>query len=105
MDTSSDNIEDTRGAELETLIVALIHTLNKGNKKCGADVVFQVVSKSIDNEKNSKFFYEILETLAQKQKVEENCYANRTSVSIAKDGQTSKTKTNNKDNLKEDFIN
>ena len=32
MDTSSDNIKDTRGAELETLIVALIDTLSKGNK-------------------------------------------------------------------------
>ena len=45
------------------------------------------------------------ETLVKKQKAEANCYGNRTCLSIPKKDPKNKKKTNDKDNLKEDFIN
>lgn len=45
------------------------------------------------------------ETLVKKQKAEANCYGNRTCLSIPKKDLKNKEKTNDKDNLKEDFIN
>ena len=38
---SFDNIIDPTGTELETIILVLIHTLKRGNKKCGTDEAFQ----------------------------------------------------------------
>ena len=38
---SFDNIIDPTGTELETIILASIHTLKRGNKKCGTDEAFQ----------------------------------------------------------------
>ena len=38
------------------------------------------------------------------QKVKTNCFGNITCLSIHKQDQTNKTKSNNNDNLKEDFI-
>ena len=105
IDTStSDTIESTR-TQLRTLIVASIHTLKRGNKKCGNDEVFQLVSESLENEINRKFFEEILETLIQKQRVKANRYGNRTCLSIPKEDQTNKAKANDTDNLNGDFIN
>ena len=79
--------------------------MKRGNKKCGNDEVFQLVSESLENEINREFFEEILETLIQKQQVKTNCYGNRTCLSIPKEDQTNKTKANDTDNLIEDFIN
>ena len=105
MDTpSSDTIESTR-TKLQTLIVASIHTLKRGNKKCGNDEVFQLVSESLENEIIREFFDENLETLIQKQQMKSNCYGNRTCLSIPKEDQTNKTKANDTDNIIEDFIN
>ena len=105
MDTSSnDTIEPTR-TKLQTLIVASIHTLKRGNKKCGNDEVSQLVSESLENEINREYFDKNLETLIQKQQVKANCYGNRTCLSIPKKDQTNKTKANNTDNIIEDFIN
>ena len=104
MDTpSSDTIESTR-TKLQTLIVASIHTLKRGNKKCGNDEVFQLVSESLENE-IIREFDENLETLIQKQQMKSNCYGNRTCLSIPKEDQTNKTKANDTDNIIEDFIN
>ena len=79
--------------------------MKRGNKKCGNDQVFQLVSESLENEINREFFEEILETLIQKQQVKANCYGNRTCLSITKEDQTNKTKANDTDNLIENFIN
>ena len=90
---------------IESTFVASIHTLKRGNKKCGNDEVFQVVSESLENEINREFFEENLETLIQKQQVKANCYGNRTCFSIPKEDQTNKTKANETDNIIEDFSN
>ena len=92
MDTSSSDTIESRRTKLQTLIVASIHTLKRGNKKCGNDEVFQLVSKSLENEINREFFEENLETLIQKQQVKANCYGNRTCLSIPKEDQTKKQK-------------
>lgn len=105
MDESCHNFTDTASAKLETLLVASINTLKRGTKKCGTDEVLQIMSEYIDNKINRKFFERILETLTQKQKVKVNCFENRTCVSVTKEDHPNKTKTNVKDNLKEDFIN
>ena len=105
MDTSSsDTIESTR-TKLQTLIVASMHTLKRGNKKCGNDEVFQLVSESLENEINRECFEENLETPIQKQQLKANCYVNRTCLSIPKEDQKNKTKANGTDNIIEDFIN
>ena len=87
--SSSDAMESTR-TKLQTLIVASIHTLKRGNKKRGNDEVFQCVSESLENEINRDFLEEILETLIQKQQVKANCYGNRTCLSIPKEDQANK---------------
>lgn len=105
MDESCHNFTDTGSAKLGTLLVASINTLKRGTKKCCTDEVLQIMSEYIDNKINRKFFERILETLTQKQKVKVNCFENRTCVSVTKEDHPNKTKTNVKDNLKEDFIN
>ena len=92
MDTSSSDTIESRRTKLQTLIVASIHTLKRGNKKCGKDEVFQLVSKSLENEINRAIFEENLETLIQQQQVKANCYGNRTCLSIPKEDQTKKQK-------------
>ena len=47
MDTSSSYIVDN--TELQTLILASIQTLNRNNKKCGNEEVFQLVLESVDS--------------------------------------------------------
>ena len=105
MDTSSSDTMESMCTKLPTLIVASIHTLKRGNKKCGNEEVFQLVSESLENEINRKFFEENLETLIQKQQVKANCYGNRTCFSIPKEDQTNKTKASDTDNIIEHFIN
>ena len=104
MNMSSDDIIETTRTQSEKVPVVSIHALKRGNKRCVTDEVFQLVLDSIDNEKNREFSKEISETLVQKQKVKADCCENRTCLSISKGDQTNKTKTNDKDNLKEDFI-
>ena len=87
MDTSSSDTIESRRTKLQTLIVASIHTLKRGN-----DEVFQLVSKSLENEINREIFEENLETLIQQQQVKANCYGNRTCLSIPKEDQTKKQK-------------
>ena len=105
MDESCHNFTDTASAKLETLLVVSINTLKRDTRKCGTDEVLQIMSEYIDNKINRKFFERILETLTQKQKGKANCFENRTCVSVTKEDHPNKTKTNVKDNLKEDFIN
>ena len=79
--------------------------MKRGNKKCGNDEVFQLVSESLENEINREFFEEILKTLIQKQQMKANFYGNRTCLSIPKEDQANKTKANDADNLIKYFIN
>ena len=63
MEQSCDNIPDSveisdleevlhiiEGRDLETLIVALIETLKRNNKKCGKEKVHHLVQESVDSE-------------------------------------------------------
>ena len=63
IEQSCDNIHDSveipdleevlhiiEGRDLETLIVALIETLKRNNKKCGKEKVHHLVQESVDSE-------------------------------------------------------
>ena len=88
---SSDYILDNVGAELETQIVASIHTLKRGNKKCGTGELY------IDNKINRK--EKILETLIQIVMEIELAYGYLKRIKQVKQ------KLAMKNNLKEDFLN
>ena len=99
MNTSSDIIDS---AKLETLIIATIQTLKRNNKKCGNDEVFDLVSESLVNQVERKFFDKELEVLIKDQKVKSSFCAHRTCLSISKELQVSMAEKND---LKNDFDN
>ena len=61
MDTSSSYTVDN--TESQTLILASIQTLERSNKKCGTEEVFQLVLECLESDIGKETFDKILEFL------------------------------------------
>ena len=82
MNMSLSNTVDNTG--LQTLILASIQTLKRNNRKCGTEEVFQLVLESLESDIDKESLKKILELLFKNQKVQTNCYTNKTCLSIPK---------------------
>ena len=77
--------------DLKTLIVASIETLKRTNKKCGQEEVLHLVQESVDNEITKGDLEERLNKLIKRHSVQIKLLETRTSLSISKRVQHSKS--------------
>ena len=80
------------GKDLETLIVASIHTLKCNNKKCGKEEVFHLVQESVESEVTKEIFEERLDALVESHSVKIKLLGTRTCLSLPKSNQDSNSK-------------
>ena len=75
------------GKALETLIIASVRTLKRGNKKCGREEVSKLVNDTLCNETCKDLFNETLDSLIEKQFIKCNIISNRECLSLPKDSE------------------
>ena len=75
------------GKALETLIIASVRTLKRGNKKCGREEVSKLVNDTLCNEICKDLFNETLDSLIENQFIKCNIISNRESLSLPKDSE------------------
>ena len=75
------------GKALETLIIASVRTLKRGNKKCGREEVSKLVNDTLCNETCKDLFNETLDSLIEKQFIKCNIISNRKCLSLPKDSE------------------
>ena len=73
------------GKALETLIIASVRTLNRGNKKCDREEVSKVVNDTLCNEICKDLFNETLDSLIENQFIKCNIISNREWLSLPKE--------------------
>ena len=73
------------GKALETLIVASVRTLKRGNKKCGREEVSKLLKDTLCNENCKNLFNKKLDSLIEKQFIKYNIISNRECWSLPKD--------------------
>ena len=77
---------------METLIIALLETLNRNNRKCGKEEVLHLVQKSVDGEVTKEHFEELLNKLIKCHSVQIKLVGTRTCFSLLKEAHSSKSK-------------
>ena len=75
------------GKALETLIVASVRTLKRGNKKCGREEVSKLVNDTLCNEICKDLFNETLDSLIENQFIKCNIISNSECLSLPKDSE------------------
>ena len=75
------------GKALETLIIASVRTLKRGNKKCGREEVSKLVNDTLCNEICKDLFDKTLDSSFEKQFIKCNIISNRESLSLPKDSE------------------
>ena len=75
------------GKALETLIIASVRTLKRGNKKCGREEVSKLVNDTLCNEICKDLFNETLDSLIENQFIKCNIISNRECLSLPKDSE------------------
>ena len=75
------------GKALETLIVASVRTLKRGNKKCGREEVLKLVNNTSCNEICKVLFNETQDSLIEKQFIKCNIISSRECLSLPKDSE------------------
>ena len=75
------------GEALETLIIASVRTLKRGNKKCGREEVSKLVNDTLCKEICKDLFNEKLESLIEKRFIKCNIISNRKCLSLRKDSE------------------
>ena len=75
------------GKALETLIIASVRTLKRGNKKCGREEVSKLVNDTLCNEIWKDLFNETLDSLIENQFIKCNIISNRECLSLPKDSE------------------
>ena len=73
------------GKALETLIIASVRTLKRGNKKCGREEVSKLVNDTLFNEICKDLFNETLDSLIESQFIKCNIINNRECLPLLKD--------------------
>ena len=84
-DCLNSNLFD--GKALETLIIASVRTLKRGNKKCGREEVSKLVNDTLCNEICKDLFNETLDSLIENQFIKCNIISNRECLSLPKDSE------------------
>ena len=75
------------GKALETLIIASVKTLKRGNKKCGREEFSKLVHNTLCNEIYKDLFNETLDSLTENQFIKCNIISNRECLSLPKDSE------------------
>ena len=75
------------GKALETLIIASVRTLQRGNKKRGRKEVSKLVNDTLCNEICKDLFDKTLDSSFEKQFIKCNIISNRESLSLPKDSE------------------
>ena len=89
----TSSMEDCRnsdlfdGKALETLIIASVRTLKRGNKKCGSEEVSKLVNDNLCNEICKNLFNETLDSLIENQFIKCNIISNQECLYLPKDSE------------------
>ena len=75
------------GKALETLIIASVRTLKRGNKKCGREEVSKLVNDTLCNEICKDLFNETLDSLIENQFIKCNIISNQECLYLPKDSE------------------
>ena len=75
------------GKALETLIIASVRTLKRGNKKCGREEISKLVNDTLCKKICKDLFTETLDSLIKKQFIKSNIISNRECLSLLKDSE------------------